>query len=492
VRREPLNLPLDGVSVVVEVDTAFSSPFLVIRVGFSVTFRVIVSPFIAPLFSSTSRGLVSWLHHHQLKQMISSKLRWIGEAKPPFSFFSIHFFISQREALWLHAFLCMLGIMNANHTNISGFASLAYRVRQGQSTLCRSKRRVELHELLQRKTWDELSQVMAAQFFPMAKKKQLTIQLSESAKIIKMAFALFPLQYKIRGHVQPDWSTQTFLSWMRRSTAPQTKQFYFSEYEIDEEPQPEQAYMNLQNIAKVEKSDALSFIGFFHSLDDLAASESVRAELAKLVYLPWAFAHIDQANDEQMKFTAYPPQRKILREMKQGTVSYARIGRRVFLFGDRYAAKRHSTPNGWVDIREGATISYNDFFIKWQSEGKKQVLNFRINFSHIKELEAEAKPILKSKANTTRKAMMLNDQARKIRNRYRYSAGTSSQLFELDKKISKLFRKHLQANDPNLKYAGCRPTYERKLLIPKPNPFADVDRVSLDFWKAMFSPYRLR
>jgi len=384
--------------------------------------------------------------------------------------------------------------MDAKHTNLNGFASLAFRVRQGQSTLIRSKRRVELHELLQRKTWDELSQVMAAQFFPMAKKKQLTIQLFESAEIIKMAFALFPLQYKIKGHVQPDWSTQTLLCWMRRATAPQTNQFYFSSFEIEEEPECEQAFSNLQTIAKVQKSDALAMLGFFTSLDDLASNEFIRGELAKLVYLPWAFAHIDQSYDEQMKFTAYPPQRKILREMKQGTVSYARIGKRVFMFGDHYAAKRHRVPNGWIDIRKGEPILWRDFYIKWQAVGQKQGFNFRINNMETKRLEAEAKAIIKGKgkANPTRKAMMLNDQARKIRNRYRYSAGTSSQLFELDKKLSKLFRKHLQANNPDLKYAGCRPNYERKLLIPKPNPFADVDRVSLEFWKAMFSPYRLR
>jgi len=382
--------------------------------------------------------------------------------------------------------------MSVKHTNLNSFASLAFRVRQGQSTLCRSKRRVEVADLLQRKTWDELSHVLAAQFFPLAKKKKLNIQLEESAKIIKAAFALYPLQYKIKGHVAPDWSTQTFVCWMRRATAPQTQQFYFSEYEIDEDPEAEKAYLNLKNLGKVNEEDALPFRYFFESLDDLSTSDSVRGELARLVYLPWSFAHIDQANDEQMKFTAHPPQRKIMREMKQGTVSYARIGRRVFIFGDRYAAKQHSTPNGWRDIRDGEPIFFKDFFIKWQAEGKKQGFNFRINFNNLHMLEAEAKVIIKSKADPVRKAIALNDQARKIRNRYRYSSGTSSQLFELDKKVGKLFRKHLQAHNPDLKYAGCRPVYERKLLIPKPNPFADPERVSIEFWKAMFSPYRLR
>ena len=391
----------------------------------------------------------------------------------------------------LHAFFCMLGIMDAKHTNLNGLASLAFRVRQGQSTLCRSKRRVELAELLQRETWQTCAEFLTNQFFPIARKKKLDVQLSESAEIIKMAFALFPLQYKLKGHVQPDWSTQTFLCWMRRATAPQTKQFYFSSFEIEEEPEPEQAFLNLQNIANVEKSDALAMLGFFTSLDDLASNEFTRGEQAKLVYLPWAFAHIDKSYDEQMKFTAPPSQRKILREMKQGTVSYARIGKRVFMFGDHYAAKRHSVPNGWIDIRQGEPILWRDFYIKWQAVGQKQGFNFRINNMETKRLEAEAKAIIKSKSNPTRKAMMLNDQARKIRNRYRYAAGTSSQTFELDKRISKLFRKHLQANDPSLKYAGCRPQYERKLLLPQPNPFMSVDRVSLDFWKAMFSPYRL-
>jgi len=349
-----------------------------------------------------------------------------------------------------------------------------------------------LQELLQRKTWDEVSQILAAQFFPLALRKKQIIQISESAEIIKSAFLFFPLQYKIKGHVAPDFSTQTLLCWMRRVTAPQTKQFYFSEYEIDEDTDPKQALDNLKNEMNISDSSAEAVSDLFNMLDEISGTDVMRAELARLVYLPWAFAHIDQSWNEQVEFGAYPSRRKIMREMKKGTVSYARVGRHIFMFGDHYAAKRQDTQNGWVDVRDSKPILFNDFHAQWKAEGQKQGFNIRINFQHVKTLEAQAKVILKSKSNPTRKAMLLNDQARKIRTRYSYTSGTSSQLFDLDKKLSKLFRKHLQANNPNLKYAGCRPNYERKLLIPKPNPFANVDSVSVDFWKAMFSPWRLK
>ncbi len=382
----------------------------------------------------------------------------------------------------------MLAAMSGERSTLNGPESVAYRVRQGQARLIRG-RRITVAELLDRDTWSQAAADLARFYFPTAARRGLTIQLEQVAEIYRAAFALFPLQYKLPGTLRPDWWHATVLSWMRRACSEHTRQLYLARFRVSESASADRALANAQRFAGLREADAQALRDAVELMADLAQADHRRGELARLVLMPWALADVDATWNERVRFTAYPSQRAKMRAAaKHGTVSYLRIHDEVWMFGDRYAAKRHEVPGGWRDVRDGEPVEWLDFWLRWV-DGKGW--DIRISNAQLGDWRAEAKAILTSKGNTTYRAMRMNDLAKRIRTRCEHATGCGRQLYELDRRLGRMFRQHLQANDRKLKWAGCRPTFTGKLVMPKPNPFAEADGCTYTQWRAMFSPWRL-
>ncbi|MDQ6971751.1 MAG: hypothetical protein Q9M30_03810, partial [Mariprofundaceae bacterium] len=261
---------------------------------------------------------------------------------------------------------------------LNGFESLAYRVRQGQARLCRG-RKISIAELHGRDTWARMATELAAHYFPVAARRKLTIQLAEVSALNRAALALYPLQYRLSGTLKPDWWHATVLSWLRRAASRHTNQFWFARFPVEGTPDPERSGINLQQATGASDADASLLVSQFEIMDDMLRQDSRRTELARLIYLPWAFAHVDQEWNKQVMFTAYPSQRSKMRAAKQGTVSYLRINGEVWMLADKYAAKRHDVPGGWKDVREGASINWLDFCITWKDGGQKSGFDIRVD-----------------------------------------------------------------------------------------------------------------
>jgi len=376
--------------------------------------------------------------------------------------------------------------MSGERSSLQGPEALAYRVRQGQARLIRG-RRIAVAELLARDTWRRAAADLARFYFPTAARRGLTIQLEQVADLYRLAFALYPLQYKLPGTLRPDWWHATVLSWMRRACSEHTRQLYLARFRVSE---PATAARALEALARagVSNEDCEALADLVERAADLAGADHRRGELARLVLMPWALADVDEAWNERVRFTAYPSQRAKMRAAKQGTVSYLRIHDEVWMFGDRYAAKRHEVPGGWRDVRDGEPVEWLDFWLRWV-DGKGW--DIRMTNARLADWRAEAKAILQSRGVPAFKAMRLADLAKRIRTRCEHATGCGRQLYELDRRLGRMFRQHLQANDRKLKWPGCRPTFTGKLVMPKPNPFAEVEACTFTQWRAMFSPWRL-
>jgi len=375
------------------------------------------------------------------------------------------------------------------HTNLNGMASLAYRVRQGQAKLCRSHRITPFSEIVNRSTWRQLSDIYVSELFPRSARKKQTIILGETSDVMLASFAFYPLQYRLHGHVKPDWSSDTVLSFLRRGTAPNMNQFYLSRYKIDKDIScPNSATSNFCRLVKLSEGDEKFAYKLFEKVADVASGTTRRASFARLVIAPWSLADWDEDEDKKFRFTAYPSERSRLRVSKFGTASYVRMGDEVWMLGDKYVSKRND--RDMVDIREYEGFEWNGFFLRWAENNGKFLLTIRVSKEQMKFYRTEFRAFLESKTSPAHKAKMFNDLAANIRLKYKHCAGASDQLFELHEWAGKKFRQHIQATDPNLRFCGCKLQYDKKLVLPRPNPYANIDSVSLEFWKAMHSPYK--
>jgi len=375
-------------------------------------------------------------------------------------------------------------------TSAGPWLSLA-QVRQAQAELAAAPRIRRIDRYTSRDTWHEVASVLTGHYFPIGVQKE-NVAMDWVTQLYRYALVFYPLHYRLPGTYRPSWSRGALLSWLRRSIGPITRQWYAGVLSLEEPPVITTAVQNASERLQIVNGDAwLSEACEF--LDDHSQAATRRGDLARLIYLPIAYAHRDADWQKLTRFDAKPHQRRVLRATGQGSVGYLRRGREIILVADRQAAERLNDVD-WVDLREG-WLDVWDYRIRWTADPSGQRaggVQIELRPEVIRHLEADAKSLLHEAGQPHYRLHRLNRRLAGFVETHRYASGAGRQLFEIDAKVKHWVRQTLSANDPDAKHQvfTLHTRLVRRLVLPVANPFLDPHRLAVPAWQAMFNPYR--
>lgn len=203
----------------------------------------------------------------------------------------------------------------------AGLAQCLTHVRQAQAALACSPRVRDLPRYAERSTWSTVATALTEHYFRLSVAKDNDFTLDAVQRLYRYALAFYPLHYRLPGTYRPTWTRGAVLSWLRRSIGPVTRQWYAAAASIEEPPAVAQALGNaVERLLIVDADTWLSETLQF--LDDHSLAPTRRGDLARLIYLPIAYAHLDAAWRERTAYDAKPHQRRVLRASGRGSVGY--------------------------------------------------------------------------------------------------------------------------------------------------------------------------
>lgn len=360
-------------------------------------------------------------------------------------------------------------------------------VRRSQKAIATNYRGKDLGRYLNSDTFRNMAQELGEKYFPATYRKNLTVTMGHVEETYRPALVLFPYIQKMRGIYRPSWNKGTFLSWFRRGVSSATHQFYFSHRTLPDAPDPAQAIENARVYLGIEDVDFLGEV--LPVLDNLARSGGRKEALAQAVYFPLAFAHIDQEYRETTRFDAIPRDRAILRAKGEGTASYIRKGRDIYILASKDCKKR--IEGSWIDLRkEPAHVL--DYRLIFQASGQKEGVNIEILPERIEDLIASVKAVLDGGRTDDEKIYRVNYRISRFSEAHRYATGSGKQLYSIDNRIYKLVRKTMGTHYPQFKKKlwSARGKLYPRLVLPVTSPFLDPETVSEETWMALWNPYR--
>ncbi len=360
-------------------------------------------------------------------------------------------------------------------------------VRRAQKAISTNYRGKDLSRYLDMPTFVAMARELGKTYFPATYRKNLTLTMAQVEEVYRIALVLFPYIQKMRGVYRPSWHRGTFLSWFRRGVSSATHQFYFQHFTHQDATDPAQAAENARVYLGIEDADFLGAI--LPVLDNVAHSGGRKAALAQAVYFPLAFAHIDQGYRETTRFDAIPRDRAILRAKGEGTASYIRKGRDVYILASKDCAARIG--GIWVDLRD-ETAQVLDYRLAFQSSGQKEGVNIDLVPDRIDDLIAAVKAVLAGTRTDDQKIYRINNVISRFAKTHQYASGSGRQLYSADSRIYRLVRKEMGTHYPQFKKKlwSVRGDLYTRLVLPITNPFLEPETVSDNTWMSLWNSYR--
>lgn len=365
---------------------------------------------------------------------------------------------------------------------------LIMAVRRGQAALAKLPGG-GIQRYIERETWKAAAQRLAEHYFPRSLKQGNTAAIEITAELYLSALALYPLQFRLKGTYRPDWTRGTLLSWFRRSMGEATRQWWTGTIELTEAPTVEQAADNAARYLQVNDPEWITpALTYLHHASLL---EGRVGALARLIYYPVAYAHIDAEWRKQTAFDALPHRRRILRTLHEGTVGYVRRGQTIWLVADRYAREKLPTVE-WIDLRE-KTIDILDYRLSWTKDNGDQGVHIELLPSVLDKFRARAEVILvDGKAKPPYRLHQLNKATADFAALHQYATGAGRQLWDLDRHLFRQVREILMPSYPDAAQRFTSPNGKLYTapVKPIPNLYLDPGTVSEATWRATFNPYR--
>lgn len=301
-----------------------------------------------------------------------------------------------------------------------------------------------------------------------------------------LAILLYPLQHRLLQRVyKPSWSLPVLCGWIRKAVNRRTGQFFFRLIEIPASCRDESPLVDLLNSTD---KDWLRF-----QLDMLACNSkktTTAGRLCRHILEPFLYSGYDARLDNEYGLCRNPYQRKVRRKSGKATASGLRVGKRVYLFGDRLCGRE----NGWLDLRRD-TAQVEQFFCRYQQTTHGEGVNIMIDPAWLQQLKQEIRVILDSGANPHFKFLLGNKKMVHFGEAVQGASGAGEQLFELDRWYTgKVRRIILPALSPVERERVSRKIYDVKKALPgrliHPVNLFHRETVEARPYLAMYSPYR--
>jgi len=327
---------------------------------------------------------------------------------------------------------------------------------------------------------------LAAFYFKQFKKKT-SASYEQVHHYFVLSILFYPIQARCLTRVyKPFWSYPAFCSWIRKSVTPHTKQYYFKHIHIHDK------YLNYSILFDVLKETNTGWLKFqIQMLQYESQRNTLAGKLCRLIIYPFLYYKFDDILNEQYAVAHTSYLRKVRRKSNQPTASSLRIGKNVWLFGDKNCGKE----NGWIDIRENKASALW-FQFKYKKNGTGEGMDITVDPSRINYLRNEIKVVLDNNATPHFKFYLINGKMQNFGQQISGATGSGSQMFELDRWYQQKLRKTIfPALSPEYRTNLANHAVDIKQYIAgrqlvHPVNIFKKEKVEDEQVFAIFSPYR--